>query len=84
MIYCPRCGAELKIYQEQMGYRWLYRMYPCSVCEVVWDWKSLIKKKVGEGNRWGLEECPAWKSVGLEILKEARNARPSLPRDNYR
>lgn len=82
MIYCPRCGTELKVYQEHMGYRWLYRMYPCSVCKVIWDWKSLIKKKVGEDNRWILEECRAWKAVGLPILDEQAEGKLKHSTDN--
>lgn len=75
MIYCPRCGAELDIYEEQKGYllasgQWLYRMYPCSHCKIVWDWASKIRYQAPEENYWKLEECRAWEAVGILILQE--------------
>lgn len=69
-MHCPRCGVELTIYEEYGGTKWLYRQYPCPRCRVVWDWASKIVKGVGEANRWKLEECHAWESVGIPIIKE--------------
>lgn len=65
-MHCPRCGTELTIHQEQRGYKWLYRMYPCPRCKVIWDWASLIR---GD-NYWKLEECKAWEAVGIPIIEE--------------
>jgi len=71
-MYCPRCGVELKIFHENHGHRWLYRMYPCPQCKVIWDWSSKIRhNNPREGNYWRLEECGAWEVVGLPILEEA-------------
>lgn len=66
-MHCPRCGMELTIYQEQMGSKWLYRMYPCPKCKVIWDWASRLR---GGDNYWKLEECRAWEAVGIPIIKE--------------
>lgn len=75
-MYCPRCGDELKIYQEQKGTRWLYRMYPCPRCKVIWDWASrMFNVPITSDKYWKLEECKAWKAVGIPILEEAEAKR---------
>lgn len=70
-MYCPRCGDKLTIFEEIQGSKWLYRMYPCQRCKVIWDWASKMKYQPPEENCWKLKECRAWESVGLEILKDA-------------
>lgn len=71
-MHCPRCGMELTIFEEHRGTKWLYRQYPCPRCRVVWDWASKIRYHLPEQNYWKLEECKAWKAVGLPIIEEHR------------
>lgn len=64
-MHCPRCGDWLNIYHEHRGYRWLYRMYPCPHCKVIWERASRTR---GE-NYWKIEECRAWEAVGIPIIE---------------
>lgn len=76
-MHCPRCGDELKIFEESKGYRWLYRMYPCQRCKVIWNLalRMFNLRTTEDRYYWKLEECRAWKAVGIPILEEAEAKR---------
>jgi len=51
-------------------------MYPCPRCKVIWDWASrMFNLRITDEKYWKLEECKAWKAVGIPILEEAEAKR---------